>query len=200
MSKLDFIQIGANIGNNEDFIGKKILNKEVSSGILIEPNPKAFNVLKEKFKDNKDFYLEQVAISNYNGKTILNIDRFENDNFFSHIASTVENFTQSHPFAGSSIITKIEVNCETLCNLWDRYSLEHVKYLCIDTEGNDYNILINTNFSKLNIDIIHFEHAHTDGMGVVGQNYYALKEFLKNQGYINLEQIGGDTIASKLNI
>ena len=198
--KLDFIQIGANVGNDEDFIGKKIINKEVSSGILIEPNPKAFKVLKEKFKENKDFYLEQLAISNYNGKIILNIDRFEDNDFISHIASTVENFTQSHPFAGSSIITKIEVNCETLVNLWNRYNLEHVKYLCIDTEGSDYDILINTDFSKLNIDIIHFEHTHTDGVGVVGKNYDTLKEFLKSQGYVNLNQLGGDTIASKLNI
>lgn len=156
--------------------------------------------MKEKFKDNKNFHLEEVAILNYNGKAILNIDRFEDDTFISHIASTVDNFTESHPFAQSSIITKIEVNCETLSNLWNRYNLEHVKYLCIDTEGSDYDILMNTDFSKLNIDIIHFENSHTDGMGVVGKNYDTLKEFLKNQGYANLNQIGGDTIASKLNI
>lgn len=194
--KLDFIQIGAHIGNEEDYVGQRLSTGELTCGIFIEPNPKAFAFLSQKFKNNSNFYLEQIAITNYNGKAILNIENFDN-NGLSQIASINEEFIQNHPWSVGFSITKLKVNCETLNSLWQRYKLEHVKYLFVDTEGNDFNILINTDFSKLNIDKILFEHMHTDGVHVTSQNYYTLLEYLKNNGYTDIQQMGGDTIVSK---
>lgn len=193
---LDFIQIGAHIGNNDDFVAQNIENKNFSTGILIEANPKAFKILKNKFF-NTNYFVENIAISSFDGKIILSVDNFEQKDHISQISSTKPNFTKNHPWGINANITEIEVSCETLQTLWGRYNLEHVKYLCIDTEGSDFDILINTDFNNLNIDNIYFEHMHTDGVHTTGNNYEILKEYLFQFGYKNIETFGGNTLMSK---
>jgi len=194
--KLDFIQIGANIGNPDDFIGLKLQNHSINCGIFIEPNPKCFNILKNKFNNN-NFFIEQIAIKSYCGKTILYIDNFDIPDHYSQIASTKDGFIEDHPWGPGSKLGKVEVSCETIENLWKRYNLEHVKYLCVDTEGSDFEILVNTDFSNLNIDTIAFEHMHTDGVHQTGPNYELLKEHLKKFGYNSVSVNGGDTVVKK---
>ena len=115
--KLDFIQIGANIGNLDDFIGLKIQSQEIKNGIFIEPNPKCVEILKTKF-NNSSYFIEQIAIKHYCGTTILYVDHFDTPGHYSQIASTKDNFTKNHPWSRDSELTEIEVKCETIENLW----------------------------------------------------------------------------------
>ena len=90
---------------------------------MFEPNKKCFKIL----KSIKGIIANNVAIDNTNSSK----------NFYEHKISSWSSLKKIKGFN-----EKYKVNCQTL----DRYILKNkikkIDYLKIDTEGNDFNVLL----------------------------------------------------------
>lgn len=195
---LDFIQIGAGIGNTvNDPVYPRIKNGEFKTGLLCECNPRAFELLQKTYKD-KNFLFENVAVGDRNETINFYIDNYDNVLGSSQHGSCVLEHQHKHLHGlGRDIITTLTVPCVTLNSLIKKYEIEIVNWLFIDTEGYDYKILITTDFSKFKPKYIHFESCHTDGPHHKAGNYDNLMEYLKSVGYKNIKNSGyEDTIVS----
>lgn len=210
MKKL--IQIGANIGYADgipDYTAT-ILASDVFEAILVEPNPKAMEKLKEGYKQfNYNIHYENIAISSEDGIAILYVDNYEsinpenlpewvpnrNEKKFddpniwvgcSPHASFNLNFQYAHLHGlGRDTITPIQVKTLTLNSLISKYNWnnQNIDYLFIDTEGHDCDIILSTDFSKLKINCIKFETTHSDGPFTKGEKLNKTINYLLNYGY-----------------
>ena len=66
-------------------------------------------------------------------------------------------------FVPDCIVDKINVECKTLNKLIKDYNIKEVSYLYTDTEGHDYDILMNLNLLLIKPKNIIFENKHMDG-------------------------------------
>lgn len=149
---INFIQIGANIGNTESDIIWKIVRENNWNGIFVEPLAKSFEKLKENYSDLKDSFFEKVAIYNYDGE----IDLYFEDKYNSETASLI----QSHCSDRNTCIER--VLCIKLETLIKKYNLYDVSFdlLQIDVEKADGVILLDTDFTHILPKHIRFEHCH----------------------------------------
>jgi len=161
------IQIGSHVG---DTINDPIFEKvDLSTNlILIEPVEYLFNILKynynEKYKNNNFLFINK-AVSNFIGKIEMTIPSQKNN--FLELPFYASQLSSINPYHVKlhlpNIITeKIEVETTTLNNIVDEFKIKEIELLHIDTEGHDYEILMNYNF-KIKPKTIIFEHKHSDG-------------------------------------
>lgn len=159
------IQVGSHIGNtSNDFLFNNINPKY--KYIMIEPVPYLFNQLKENYKSYKNVTCLNIAISNYNGYIELYTPSQTND--FNKLVSwtnQLSSINKDHisTFVPECIIDKITVDCKTLHTLISEYNIKHIEYLYTDTEGHDYDILMDLNLSIIRPKNIIFENKHMDG-------------------------------------
>ena len=59
---IDFIQIGANLGNNPYDIIWTLSREKKWSGLLVEPLPTVFEKLKENYSDVENLFPQEGAI------------------------------------------------------------------------------------------------------------------------------------------
>ena len=159
------IQVGSHIGNTKnDYLYNNInLNFKY---IMIEPVPYLFNQLKENYKSYSNIIFLNIAISNYDGIIELYIPSEKNDfekmvNWASQLASTNKDHIPT--FVPNCIIDKICVECKTLNTLIKEYNIKQIEYLYTDTEGHDYDILMDLNLLLIKPKNIIFENKHMDG-------------------------------------
>ena len=60
---LDFIQLGANQGDTETDYIYKVQQKNNWRGILVEPHPHSYKLLKENYKDREGLLFDQDSMS-----------------------------------------------------------------------------------------------------------------------------------------
>ena len=192
------IQIGSHIGNSvNDPIFSKV--SKDSKLILVEPVPFIFKKLKKnynKFFPNNNFVFINKAVSNKIGEITLTIPSERND--FSKQpfwASQLASVNSSHIFKHipSLLTDEIVVPCTTLNQIIDEYNITELDLLHTDTEGHDYDILMDFNF-KIKPKIIQFEHKHMDGIFKVGDKHRKFLEYFKSKGYIVHGTTKEDTI------
>lgn len=194
-SKVFFVQIGANNGVSNDPLNEFILNSGWS-GILIEPLPDVFGVLKENYKETKaDLLFENVAIGSVNGEVpFFYIDN--SDQTLPVWTSQLSSFNRDvvvknlggHPqFIGR--IKSINIETLTLAALLKKHGLSKIDLLHTDTEGFDYEILKTIDFSIIHPDIIMFESIHLSKA-----DFKATVSILKNANYA-VFVCGHDSIA-----
>ena len=203
MEHVDFLQIGANIGNtNSDFLFKKnLINKNL---ILIEPVPYLFQTLINNYKrnhSNNNIFVLNIAISNKDGTLDLYVPSLSNNlsmlpSWITELSSADKDHIKNHISESlpNLIVDKISVPCLTLNSLIKLYSIKEINYLIIDTEGHDYDILMDLDLNKLKPKNIRFENSHTDGTHKKGQNYMNLINHLFNHGYKLVEETHQDTL------
>jgi O-methyltransferase len=159
------IQVGSHIGNtSNDYLFNKI-NPDFKY-IMIEPVPYLFNMLKENYKSYNNITFLNIAISNYDGVLDLYAPSEKNDftnlvSWASQLASV--NKDHIHTFVPNCIVDNIKVKCKTLNTLINEYNIKEIEYLYTDTEGHDYDILMNLNLSLIKPKNIIFENKHMDG-------------------------------------
>jgi len=194
------IQVGSHIGNtSNDFLFNNINLK--FKYILIEPVPYLFNQLKENYKSYNNIIFLNIAISNYDGFIDLYIPSDKNDftklvSWASQLAST--NKEHIHTFVPNCIVDKISVECKTLNTLINEYNIKEIEYLYTDTEGHDYDILMELNLSLIRPKNIVFENKHMDGPKHVFDStdcskYLNLLNHFEQYGYEIENQTGEDT-------
>ncbi len=136
-SKKIGIDVGACIGETiDDF-------KDYDLIYAIEPSPEEFNILKEKYKDDKRIIPIQCAISDKDGEEILNC--YENGRFSSLLDFNKKgefyNFCEKNVESFDNLKDKVKVNTFRLDTLIDKYNIDHIDYLKVDTQGTDLKIV-----------------------------------------------------------
>ena len=156
------------------------------TGIMCEPAPTYFKNLEDICKDIKNkenLILENLAISDYNGRLDFAVAR--NDHSIENswqrgISSVVSDHhigerLFDYDVNKNLIAETIEVPCLTLDDLIHKHRVTSIDYLKIDAEGHEMNI-INAYSWGIKPTIIKLEHIHIDDI------YMA--NLLQEQGYI----------------
>ena len=160
-----YFDVGANLGSNVKFIKK--LYREQSEIHCFEPNKKCFKIL----KSIKGIIANNVAIDNTNSSK----------NFYEHKISSWSSLKKIKGFN-----EKYKVNCQTL----DRYILKNkikkIDNLKIDTEGNDFNVLLSARKSiKLKkIKLIEVEIIFSEKNNFTNKHFDSIYGFLKKNNYL----------------
>ena len=159
-----FVEIGS---CDFDTCEELILNNW--KGIVVEPVKYYF----DKLKKYDNIIYENIAISD--SKKTLNIHYIDPDYINKNLNNRkwlkgisclngdkgcfIFNHNKKLNIFKNSL--KQEVNCLTLQNLCDKYSINNINFLKIDTEGHDFIILQSLDIKKVNVDIIKIEHKHS---------------------------------------
>lgn len=193
------IQVGAHIGNTVNDPLFRNINSELDY-ILIEPVPYLYNTLVDNYKQYKNVTCLNIAISNTIGTLELYVPSQSNDfskmvSWASQLASI--NSNHIHTFVPECIVEKIVVKCTTLNKLIEDYSIKCIDTLIIDTEGHDFDILMDLNLSVKPKTII-FENKHMDGPKRKfdlsnAPNYHELIKHFTSHGYTVDKQTSEDT-------
>jgi len=143
-----YLQIGANVGNDEfyDIIQKLDERCQV---ILVEPNQDLIPLLQESYKllkDKHNIIVCNKAISIIEGQVTF----FKYSSSSGH-SSLVKRKSHQVP-ADTCTVEAITFN-----NLCKMYNIQEIEYLYIDTEGLDYEIINSINFEEIKINNICFE-------------------------------------------
>jgi FkbM family methyltransferase len=194
------IQVGSHIGNtSNDYLYNNINTK--FKYIMIEPVPYLFNQLKENYKSYNNITFLNIAISNFNGFIDLYIPS-EKNNFTKLVswASQLASTNKEHilTFVPECIVEKICVKCKSLNSLIKEYNIKEIVYLYTDTEGHDYDILMDLDLLLIRPKNIIFENKHMDGpkhtLDINNcQKYLNLLNHFKEYGYDIETQTGEDT-------
>jgi FkbM family methyltransferase len=190
---MKIIQIGSNDGNDnvKQFINENQNNIDLV--VLVEPIPFILDKLKENYKDFNNIFIENIAISD-NELEKFTLYYEEGSNY------ELSSFRKQHLIdcqCSLERIKSIDVKCLTVNQLFEKYNIDTLDYLHIDTEGLDVHIISSIDFSKFKIKNIIFEAIHTDGTQKVGTNYMEITKYLTELGY-NLSQTDGLNIKATL--
>lgn len=170
------IQIGSAEGN--DHVTDIIKNNIDINAILVEPNPKNFELLQENYKDFNNIKFENVAISTRE----CEVNLFVEPSDISHHGSINFYHLLVHNHNPMEIRT-LTVKAITLEQLIQKYNIIDIEFLFIDTEGHDCDIILSTDFSKFNIKNICFETLHADGPMRQGLKLAQTLSYLEKFGY-----------------
>jgi len=168
----NYIQIGANIGN-DDF--QKIVENltESSTIILVEPNILLLEQLSNNYKHLNDKH--NIIIYPY-GISIKN----EIAEFYQY-GEIYGNYSlinrKTHPLKNNVTTSKIET--VTFNKMCDYFSITDIELLFIDTEGMDYEILNSIDLTKINIETIIFEKWIFDNDDI-NNNFRTGQQFLND--------------------
>lgn len=160
-----FIEIGCNDGVIHDPLYQLILTNNWR-GILVEPVKFYFDKLRLNYQSNANLVFENIAIS----------DKDETRDFYrvmeqadhlpawsKGLGSFYPEIILKHKWAIPDLetyIVKDTVRCYSLASLLKKHNVDGLNLLMIDTEGYDYEILKQIDFSKIKPELIIYEHKH----------------------------------------
>jgi FkbM family methyltransferase len=140
------------------------------SGLLVEPNKKNYNKLKDLYTLNTNIILENVGCSSEtNINQIFYIDK--NDE---HEQLSTFSYDQS-------VKCKNLYNCGfvedkiTLYNTTElllKHNIKNINFLSIDTEAFDSNVIRGIDFNKIKIELICIENIDDSAMDILKNNNY----------------------------
>lgn len=140
-----FCDIGAN--NGVTFSNTRALALQGWSGVCIEPSPKAFDKLKELYKDRKDVYAYDYAISKNNGKRILQASGPLCSAADIGLVSTFHQHEKER-FHRTVEYSPIEVRTFKWKTAINRWTIKHFDFISIDVEGDELFILPHIDLTK----------------------------------------------------
>lgn len=143
------VDIGSNIGMFIHYA----LEKKVKSVICCEPNPKAFDILKQQFDGNRQVFLNNYAISRKN-ETLNLIYPVQNDVSGKEFISSNEHIYWHHRDHRSQ-----KVNGISFLDFIKLNNLTKIDFLKLDCEGGEHDIFIpeNAEYFKTNVKKIAME-------------------------------------------
>jgi FkbM family methyltransferase len=145
------IQIGTNDGN-DDF--KYDCHKSGYDKIyLIEPHSKYNDEIKRKYQGDNIEIINMVITSNPQ-LTTAKLYRFNDSGTHDSIL-----LRKSHPMRNmQEIIPYVEIPCMTFMKFCKGKNIDEIDYLCINTEGADFEILNSINYNEIVIRKIIWEN------------------------------------------
>lgn len=193
------LQIGSHIGKTDnDFVFNAKFEKK--NLLLIEPVPFYFEKLKENYlkeKRNNNIFFCNYAVSNTDGFLTLYTPSQKN-NFDTNPKKWLNQITsvnKSHLISCDKnvIIEELQVPCKRLNTIIKEYGIKKIEYLVIDTEGHEYEILLDFELSLVKPENIIFENCHMDGFLLKGRRYNELMSHLQKNGYVLYRENNEDT-------
>jgi FkbM family methyltransferase len=161
-----FVQIGAYDGRESDPIHASI-RRHHWKGVLVEPQPDAFERLKRNYEGCPGLIFENVAIADRKCSRPFYKLKDSHARLFHADHGTLSSFSAEHilkhlsePVDAGQALDAIQIPCIALSDLLDRHGVEKIDLLQIDAEGYDFEIIKTVPFDKVSPQIIHFEHAH----------------------------------------
>lgn len=140
-----FIDIGANDGIT--FSNTRALALMGFKGILIEPSPKAFERLKTLYNGHKGFYLYPYALSDHNGKAILQESGALCSATDVGLVSTFH-ASEMERFKRTVTYEPVEVKCFKWKTFLNRLKIKEFEMISLDIEGNEMAVLPDMDLTK----------------------------------------------------
>lgn len=207
----NFIQIGANDGKYGDPIYKYV-SKYKLKGVVVEPLPKVFELLKENHAmnpnitfvnaavsaDSKNFYsIDEEKLPNLSDDDFLRltgIASFDRNLFSKRLKQVLPKILQRkmNDFETSEYVLEVEIENISLDELMTKCSVEEVDLLFMDCQGKDLEILKSFDFKKYKPSLINFENRHLSC-----DERIESERILNNNGY-SFFHFGNDTCAYKV--
>jgi FkbM family methyltransferase len=200
--KITLIQVGANDGMTFDPV-HKFIKRDNWNGVLLEPQKYVYDKFLSKiYRKNKGIVTLNAAIGKQDGTMPIYKIGFTNERWASGLTTfdrkvLEHQFDRGHverrakrsgiqvPEDKSKWIVEEKVEVVSFSTLLDRYKLNDVDLLQIDTEGFDYEVIKMIDFTRMQPDIIVFENALIPGNGREECNAY-----LESKGYKVMEHDG----------
>lgn len=163
------LKIGANDGVESDPIADYLLNDRRYRGLLVEPIPLYAKMLSANFEGTGRFKIEQAAITEIDGKkSMYYVDEKATDSkgnplpkWLRGVASFDRAHVQEHlPPEMYGAVKETTVDCFSVAGLLARNEIRKVDILQIDTEGHDYVVLRQFDFSAIRPKVVIFERKH----------------------------------------
>ena len=172
-TRLSFIQVGANTGNDEF---ASLRRRYHWKGVMLEPQKEVFEEL-VRLNREEGVVFEQAAISDHECEKTLYKVAFSNARWATGLASFEKQMIERHIKDGFIVgraaregVTLPEypeeyyateiVRCTTLRCLVEKHRLESFDILLVDTEGHDYEIVKQIGQLRHSPRVILFEHKH----------------------------------------
>jgi FkbM family methyltransferase len=161
--ELSFIQVGGFDGVTKDPL-RKYIHKCGWRGIVIEPQPRAADQLRELYRGNDRIIVLQAALDGKSGRrTLFTIESPNVPSWASGLAS----FERENIVKHSALIPGLEnmiredsVDCVTFDKILESIPNERIDLLQIDTEGADGYILSQFPLDRVCPSIVHWEVKH----------------------------------------
>lgn len=149
-----FLDIGANDGKTLSNVAALI---DLGwSGAMIDPSPKAFEKLKNNYKENESVFCFNYAINNEAGIfDFYESNQHLSENDISLLSSL--NKDEIHKWEQSQIFDKIQVECKAFNDFLIESPIKKFDFISIDAEGKDFEILQQINLSQINCKLLCIE-------------------------------------------
>lgn len=155
-SHFTFIQAGGFDGVSNDLL-KPIIDNFNIKGLIIEPQLKAFNILKKNLSNKKRIQVLHAGVSE---KDCVK-DFFYTKSHPSQVCSVDRKHLLRHKIPPNDIGSK-KVNFYSLDSILKMYSFNRFDFLQVDAEGHDYEIIKSLYKMKIMPEIVRFESSHMD--------------------------------------
>ncbi|HCB63217.1 MAG: hypothetical protein A2W93_11400 [Bacteroidetes bacterium GWF2_43_63] len=207
LNSVRFIQVGSNDGIQHDPLHKFII-RDRWSGILTEPQPEAYQLLKKLYYGMDIMPLNAAVDSHVSGRILYRIS-FTRQRWATGLSSfnrsQIEKVIESGyvdkrckkegvtpPADKKDYIEEIKVKCMSFSEILGRWPVEEgIDLLHVDTEGYDYEILKQFDFNRSKPGMVIFEHSHLSEA-----DYAAAVSMLESFGYKST-RLSSDTVATK---
>lgn len=211
-----FFQIGTNNGN--DLFRELVKKTNPYVVILVEPNEKLINIIKENYSGIKNVYIYNNAIY-YNDDEILELYIPSKNGVMGNCADNGIVYDDAHfslipmnDWGNKDDMVKItskSITFDTICKI---HGITDISYLQIDTEGFDSEIIKMIDLYKYKIHKIRFEkwsfesdcftdyHKKSDDLGINGLNNSINKLIKHNYKITDINDIDGNDILATLNV
>src|SRR5579859_1496536 len=185
---IKFMQIGSNDGLTNDLIRNLVIENDWE-GVVIEPVRFVFDKLPLNYREAKGrIFFENIAISDKQGSQVFYEIREQKDisglpSWYDQLSSFNKEIILKHKSVIPNIeemISEVMIQTDTVENVLQKYGIQKVDVIHMDTEGYDAQIIAGINFSRIKPDIILFENRH------LSQDDFrkTCKKLIKN-GYVN---------------
>jgi len=158
------VQIGTNTGN--DHVRDLCKRIKPSFILLVEPFDIHLNSIKKNYNGIRNVAYEHIAIMPVptDTSTLYFADRDGPSGHPLHtfeVTSVLPDHLLKHGYAQSEL-KSVTVNCKTMSQLFDTYSLKKIDYLFLDIEGIDFEVLKSIDFKTYDIRNLQIEFLHLD--------------------------------------
>jgi len=202
---LFFMQVGSHDGSFADPI-HHLVKQHHWRGILVEPQPLAFQQLMQNYQTENQLIFENAIVSQQLGETkfysVQQPEGIELPPWLEQSASLDRQtllgalfywkVVAKHPNIPDdfeSLIEEVVLPTVTIESLLKKHQVQQLDLLIIDTMGHDFEIIRSLPFDRIKPAVIHFEHSL---LSIADRN--DCLAYLKAQGY-KLAKVAVDTIA-----
>lgn len=151
----DYIGTFADLGCNDctTFSNTRALALKGWKGIFVDPSPKAIERCKELYKGHKGYYIYEYAISDHNGKAIL---QESGPLINSRDVGLVSTFHESEMRRFKTTVSYVPIEVKTF--KWktaiNRWQIKEFDMISMDCENDELNILPDMDLSKTKLLVI----------------------------------------------